>query len=452
MNPDKNRLEKKLFEISCAMLCIVMLYALVQGWLYYRFSKIQLVEIGIIIIAGSFFSASRFFEKFEVLRIPMILLLLIAQIYFWFRLSGIYGPSAITMLCIGLIILVISPSKWRLKMLFLVGILCVTIVYLQYTTDWVYIIKEENQKLHFDYVVIIICSLILINYLKSQFDKEREMVFHQNKVLETLNKSLKESIEKYEKTIRKLNTTQEQLIDSEKMAAVGGLTAGLAHELNNPLNFIGGNIDPILKDLEEIKQSLAEESLNNNAHIFDEINLLLENVADGSRHASEIINNLLKISPRGSKDQLKNIHLNDLVLKTSQLLGKVYANVTISFDFKFEAYFHGNVTELNQVLLNLFKNAVDALEGVTNPIITVQIALQNDEILLKICDNGSGIQNHHKNQIFDPFFTTKDEGKGTGLGLYISYGIIQKHHGKMEYSPHDPGSCFSIYLPLSENK
>lgn len=448
MKSDNNRLEKTLFEISCLMLLIVMVHGLIQGWVDDGFSpEVQLIKLFIIVISGSFYLFSRLFHHYESFRIPFIVVLVFTQLFFWFRLSGIYGPSGVGTVGVGMIVIMITPARWRITTLISVCLICILIVYLQFNTDWVYLDEKQYETMPFDYIVITTCVLMIVNQVKFQFDRERTIVTHQNKKLEALNASLQASIEEHEKTIRKLKSTREKLINSEKMASVGRLTAGLAHELNNPLNFIGGNVRPILKDLEELKEGLSREAVEKNQHIFDEIQLLLENVAHGSHRATDIIANLLKISPR-AKEHVTEIHLNALATQTCQLLEKTHPTISFECHFEQEVILHGNATELNQVILNLLKNAVDAAEQVIRPHISIHIAQTDHEAVLKICDNGAGVHEEHLSKIFEPFFTTKEEGKGTGLGLYISYGIIRKHKGKIRYSALYPGSCFAVHLPL----
>lgn len=448
MNSQPNRLEKSLFQISCLLLMIIMTHGLITGLINYPLSKMHLIELMTILISGCFYFWSKCSSEFEYLRMPLLALMAFTLVYFWFRLCGIYGPSGIGAVAFGMVAILISPPGWRVTLLILASLLTITLVYLQFNTSLVYLDVNTYKLLPLDYLVITICLLLIVNKVKSQFEAERQVIFFQKDELEQLNKTLQDALVKNEQTIYQLQSMQQKLIESEKMASVGRLTAGLAHELNNPLNFIGGNVRPIIADLTELKTSLPGHVLLQNQYIFDEIDLLLENISNGTTRVTEIMQNLLKISPRGGTESITFVDLHELILKTGQLLEKTHREIRFRYELKEEAFFKGNATELNQVLLNLIKNAIEATENSTSPQIFIQLRMEEDQWIITIADNGSGIDPEHLHSIFEPFFTTKEEGKGTGLGLYISYGIIQKHKGTIHYEALHPGSAFHIHLPV----
>ena len=369
------------------------------------------------------------------------------MIFFWFWLAGYIGPTGIGAATIGIISIILLPPRHRNIYLLLNFALLVGLVLTQKFTNLVRVSVGDYETLPYDYLVILFSLLLIVNYLKSEFDKERKKSHQQKEELEFLNNSLEKAIADKQATIQTLQSTQSKLIDSEKMASVGRLTAGLAHELNNPLNFIGGNVQPILNDLEEIKQSMPPEVLSKNEGSFEEIEQLLDNVLSGSKRATDIISNLLKISPRGKDDNIATVLLNDLLTRTCLLLKNAHPDVTFTTDFQETIYISANSVEINQVLLNILKNALDALPP-KRARLSVKLSVEGQMALIEISDNGRGIPEQFRSHIFEPFFTTKEEGKGTGLGLYISYGIIKKHEGEITYEPLDKGSCFRITLPI----
>jgi two-component system NtrC family sensor kinase len=212
-----------------------------------------------------------------------------------------------------------------------------------------------------------------------------------------------------------LEKRQEQLIQSRKIASIGTLTAGIAHEINNPVN----NLSLIL---------------------------------DQADRTSDIVKNLLEFS-RASHPRAEEVNLEEIVDKTVRLVNNELKLNNIKF---FKEVKDGLLNArldrggLQQVLLNLFMNSIQAMESGGELKVMVGPAEIPSEVRIDVVDNGPGIPAEYMSQIFDPFFTTKKEGMGTGLGLSVSYNIIKKNGGRMEVqSQPGQGTCFSIFLPLS---
>lgn len=427
-----------------------MLHGMIQGFIIFELSFSTLIEFLLSFTAAIFFYLSRFKNLFHLLRVPLVIFTNVCLVFFWFSLSGYFGPTGIGAAAIGIISIILLPAKHKNLYLIINFLVLTALVLIQVNTDWVYTEPEDYTSLPYDYLVILLGLLLIVNYLKIEFDKERDIAQSQYHELNFLNKNLTKAIEDKQDTIRTLQSTQSKLIDSEKMASVGRLTAGLAHELNNPLNFIGGNVQPILNDLEEIKGCMSKEALEKNKAVFEEIEQLLDNVLTGSRRATEVITNLLNISPRGTDNNISIVPLNDLIRRTSLLLKNAHPDVSFTFELDEFVYASVNSIEINQVLLNILKNALDSLPH-KRARIKMKLYKSGRKAVIEVCDNGKGIPEQFRTQIFEPFFTTKEEGKGTGLGLYISYGIIKKHEGEIIYIPLDKGSCFKITLPAIES-
>ncbi|MEP4532299.1 MAG: ATP-binding protein [Cyclobacteriaceae bacterium] len=444
-----DRLEKALFEIICLMFIVVMCHGFVQGIVLFGVTPLALIEIFLSLLMTGFLYLSRFRRKFNVLRVPLVIILIVAFTLFWFWLSGYHGPTGVGAVAIGIITILLLPQKHRTLVVLTYAAFIVILVAFQTNTDWVRTSPMDYETLPYDYLVIVTSTLLIVNRLKSEFDLERRLVSDKNRQLDALNVSLNQSIKESKATLKKLEATKDQLIDSEKMASIGRLTAGIAHELNNPLNFIGGNVSPIKTDLQEIKTLLKKEDQEKTKELFSEIDQLLSNINTGAQKASDIINNLLKISPRGYLNESTEIHLQEIVHQTYLLVSG--ANPDISFNTKYsdKITLYGNSIEINQVLLNVIKNAIDAISE--NGEISLSTFKSGNYGVIEVSDNGCGIKKANRAKIFEPFFSTKPEGEGTGLGLFISYGIVKKHSGEIIYIPKTPGSSFQIKLPLKSN-
>ena len=236
--------------------------------------------------------------------------------------------------------------------------------------------------------------------------------------------------------VSELEKRQEQLIQSRKLASIGTFTAGIAHEINNPVN----NISLILESLIEDGAEMDEK----------ERNKLYQDAMDQADRTSDIVKNLLEFS-RASHPRQEQVDLEDLVDNTARLLN----NEIKLHGIKFTKQVKGRLPKarldkggLQQVLLNLFMNSIQAMDRGGELQVIVGPAENPDEARIDVVDNGPGIPPEYLGQIFDPFFTTKKEGVGTGLGLSVSYNIIKKNKGRLEVkSLPGQGTHFSIYLP-----
>jgi signal transduction histidine kinase len=236
-----------------------------------------------------------------------------------------------------------------------------------------------------------------------------------------------------------LEKRQEQLIQSRKIASIGTLTAGVAHEINNPVN----NISLIM-------EALIEDGSNMDA---EECKKLYRDAMDQADRTSEIVKNLLEFS-RASHPRMEEVDLEEIVDKTARLLNNEFKLHNITFTKQVQARLPRTRLDkggLQQVLLNLFMNSVQAMDRGGELKVEIGTADNPNEARIDVSDNGPGIPPDYLNQIFDPFFTTKKEGEGTGLGLSVSYNIIKNNKGRLEVkSRPGQGACFSIFLPLAQ--
>lgn len=251
---------------------------------------------------------------------------------------------------------------------------------------------------------------------------------------ETLNRQKKEINEAFEQ----LKHTQLQLVQAEKMASLGILTAGVAHELNNPLNFINGSAYVI--------EDYIKENVKDNKEVFTE---LINNIYEGVNRATSIIKSLNHFSRSSDEsEQVVDLHAiinNCLIILNNQIKHRV----KVVKEFCAEKFvLTGNDGKLHQVFLNIITNSVQAIDD--DGQIKISTIFDGENIDVKIEDNGCGISPENLEKIMDPFFTTKPPGKGTGLGLSIAYKIIDEHQGKITYhSALGKGTIVVVSLPAS---
>ncbi len=309
------------------------------------------------------------------------------------------------------------------------------------------------------------------NQLKSlkQEKEQKELVIHENEVLEQLVRErtaeILEQKNQLEETLQELKQTQNQLIQQEKLASLGELTAGIAHEIQNPLNFVNNFSEVSTELLEELQEELGGTQLApNSQEILEDLVQNLQKISHHGKRASGIVKNMLEHS-RASTGERQQIDLNSLAEEYMKLSFHGLRAKDKSFNSDFRIFpdeslppVMGIPQDLGRVLLNLCNNAFYAVtrkRGTPDykPLVTITTRNLPKENAVKILvsDNGEGIPRELQNKIFQPFFTTKPTGLGTGLGLSLSYDIITKgHSGEISVeSTEGEGTLFTIILPVS---
>lgn len=308
--------------------------------------------------------------------------------------------------------------------------------------------------------------------------EKEELASQQNVILEKKIQErtvqLQQTNDNLESTLKKLKESQSQLVDAEKMASLGQLTAGIAHEINNPINFVKSNIKPLQLDIEDLKNLIKkyEEMQEGNFvdktgeiqafrdeidfdYVMDEIKLLLTGIEDGATRTADIVKGLRTFS-RLDEGDLKEADIHEGINNTLMLLNHtIPKNFSVVKNYqdipKIECY----PGKLNQVFMNLLTNAIQAMNSVKagkEKKIIISTERRNEHVVIRIADTGPGIPEEVRDKIFEPFFTTKEVGEGTGLGLSIVYNIIEKHHGKIAVlSEEGKGTEFVITLPLKQS-
>ncbi|MBU1087901.1 MAG: two-component sensor histidine kinase, partial [Candidatus Omnitrophica bacterium] len=272
--------------------------------------------------------------------------------------------------------------------------------------------------------------------LTKAFNHMADELAGSKKEIEDWNLRLQDKIEAVTKD---LNAKQQMLIESEKMASLGILSAGIAHEINNPLGVILGHAQMLIKELKE-KKSLdnPQESIQ-----------MLETIESYTRRCSYIINSLIQFA-REKQMQLISVDINQtienaLIFTQNRIVNK---NIGIIKNFGENlASIQADQIQLEQVFINIILNADASMPQGGSLKISTQSA--SDQIKVLFEDNGEGISKDNINRIFEPFFSTKDHGKGSGLGLSLSYGIIQAHGGDIKIiSKKNKGTLVEVFLPL----
>jgi two-component system, NtrC family, sensor kinase len=283
---------------------------------------------------------------------------------------------------------------------------------------------------------------------------------------ERINRDLTREKDEQRKLIRKLEEAHNQLLQSEKLASIGQLAAGVAHEINNPIGFVNSNLgtlknyaDQLLGLLDEYAKSEAELSPETiqrlaQARQVADIDFVREDMAaliaesmDGAGRVRRIVQDLRDFSRPGDSEWT-SIDLHTCIDST---LNVVWNEIKFKADVVRD---YGQLPpveclpfQLNQVFLNLLVNAAHAIPE--RGTITIRTSCDGDHACVAITDTGTGMAPEVRDRIFDPFFTTKPVGKGTGLGLSVAYGIVDKHNGRIEVdSAPDQGTTFTIRLPL----
>ena len=292
--------------------------------------------------------------------------------------------------------------------------------------------------------------------LKNRFDE------YDQRLLTTIAANLgvamqnAEAYQKLQAALTELRAAQEQLIQSEKMASLGELTAGIAHEIQNPLNFVNNFAEVSSELTDEIKEETATGNLDEVNAIADDLKTNLEKITYHGKRASGIVKGMLDHS-RTTDGKKEPTDINKLADEYLRLAYHGLRAKDKSFNAEFDAHLDENLPtidvvqqDVGRVLLNLINNAFHAVKDAEKPRVEVKTKALDNKIQITVSDNGSGIPDQVRDKIFQPFFTTKPTGEGTGLGLSLSYDIITKtHQGELKVnSTVGKGSEFIIILPL----
>jgi signal transduction histidine kinase len=282
--------------------------------------------------------------------------------------------------------------------------------------------------------------------------------------LELKRKAVEESNDALQKSLEELKATQQQLIQSEKMASLGELTAGIAHEIQNPLNFVNNFSEVSNELLDEMKNELAIGNRQSAIDIAGDVKQNLEKIIHHGRRADSIVKGMLQHS-RTSSGQKELTDINALCDEYLRLAFHGLRAKDKSFNAAMKTDYDDSIglikiipQDVGRVLLNLINNAFYAVTEKKNhnyngyePVVSVSTKKNGNKVWIAVADNGMGIQQKILDKIFQPFFTTKPTGQGTGLGLSLSYDIVTKgHRGELKVETKEgEGTEFIIQIPMA---
>jgi signal transduction histidine kinase len=328
-----------------------------------------------------------------------------------------------------------------------------------------------------------------INILKKEKDesqtqtlnalRENERIIkEQNVILESKvterTYELKQSNQDLTTTLTELKQTQSQLVNAEKMASLGQLTAGIAHEINNPINFVVSNVKPLQRDIEDIQELVSKyEALETNGsinekineinkfrkeidydYIKEEISTLLKGIEEGASRTADIVKGL-RVFSRLDENDLKRTNIVDGIESTITLLNpEISGSIDLVKKFENTPSIECFPGKMNQVFMNILNNAIFAIKANKDRTekgkLEITTYVEDQYVCIRIKDNGTGMSEEVKAKVFEPFFTTKDVGKGTGLGMSITFSIIEDHKGSIEVNSEvGKGTEFIIKLPIN---
>lgn len=440
------------------------------NWIY-RITDVSLLSYIIILVFIVFDNALIAYQMININASLSILLLVGAFISLrkGFR-SAIYFIVAFSTFLIGVTIFALKDfglieynlfSKYALP----IGVIIEAILLSLALADRINILKREKEASQMQAISMMEENQRLIH--------EQKSILKQEVNLRTAE--LQASKNNLEKTVHDLQLTQKQLVESEKLASLGQMTAGIAHEINNPVNFVRSNVQPLKRDVDELLEIINEfknpidtkdlptkwEFLMKRYQELDidylqkEIHQLLNGIDEGSKRTADIVRSL-RVFSRMDRDVLVLADVNECISSTLMVMKNITSKeATVITELETHLpqimCFPG---KLNQVLMNLISNAVHATKmdnrGIGDRLVTVKTSAQENKIQIVVKDNGSGMKDEVRKKIFDPFFTTKQVGEGTGLGLSIVLGIVHEHGGEINVeSEWGVGTSFIITLPMS---
>ena len=318
-------------------------------------------------------------------------------------------------------------------------------------------IQEEQtnfrNRVRFYILLGIVAMLLLLGFI----------LYRNNRRKQLANTLLEKQKNETEKTLKELRDTQTQLIQTEKMASLGELTAGIAHEIQNPLNFVNNFSDVNNELIEEVKSQKSKLKGEELEELLNDIYQNNEKISYHGKRADAIVKGMLQHS-RASSGQKEQTDINALCEEYLRLSYHGLRAKDKSFNAKFESNFDNSIGKINvipqdigRVILNLFNNAFYVVDEKRKnlgdgfePLVTVSTRKLNGKVEVRVADNGNGIPPGILDKIFQPFFTTKPTGQGTGLGLSLSYDIVKAHGGELKVETRqDEGTDFIIQLPAN---
>ncbi|MEM9933558.1 MAG: two-component regulator propeller domain-containing protein [Bacteroidota bacterium] len=327
------------------------------------------------------------------------------------------------------------------------------------------------ETIYFYLIIVGLIVLGIVGYIRLRVRNLEQNKTRLENMVQDRTEELSQKTHALEKALVTLKSAQTKLVESEKMASLGQLTAGVAHEINNPITFVIGNVGPLKRDITDVLEVLQQYDKTIQSHklqsyfqqveetkeeldfsyILEEISALLQGIEEGANRTSTIVKGLRNFS-RLDEEEIKNASVHEGLDSTLLILNSQLKNrIEVIKDY-------GDIPEilcfpgkLNQVYMNIMSNAMQAIDEEGR--VYLKTWSKEGSVFISIKDTGVGMTEEVKQRIFEPFFTTKDVGEGTGLGLSISFGIIEQHQGNIIVNSEiGNGTEFLISLPITGPK
>jgi len=341
----------------------------------------------------------------------------------------------------------IIPPWWKIRKIQLIIVSILVLIFVSFYYVRINILQVQKVKLE----RMVKQRTDQISYKNVLLNEQKEEIESQKDILQKQKNELSYNYQVLKNTLSKLELSRNALIESEKMASLGTLTAGVAHEINNPLNFITLGIDNIKNILTEIH--LQEKSFDETN--YNELQVLIGYSETGIKRISGIVDSLRTYS-RAGDNYPQLVKMSELVKSSLIILkSKMPAFIELHFDFTNEIMINCKSNQILQVLINIIDNAIFSIlskdqksKEFINFILKEELIDEIKYLVLSIENSGPPIPDNMSKRIFDPFFTTKEPKQGTGLGLYISYNIIKDHKGFIELYNKEDRVVFRLLLPI----
>jgi two-component system NtrC family sensor kinase len=414
--------------------------------------------------------------KFTPLKAKWITIINLASVFIWIlfgvvvdKMESPYDLLLGDALLVGLLIYLTREDDFKMMRFYIEAHYPLVIVaFLEGIIEFISPTFVDKHESAFNIILLLAFSWIFARWASSKKQEEEfRAVNQQNVILDKLvaerTAELTRQKDELQEAVKLLQTTQQQLIQSEKLASLGELTAGIAHEIQNPLNFVNNFSEVSMELIDEMGEELAKGDTEEAMAIANDIKQNLEKIRHHGKRADGIVKGMLQHS-RASSDVQEPTNLNNLADEYLRLAYHGLRAKDKSFNAELVTHFDAALPIVNivpqdvgRVLLNMFNNAFYAVQqkqkaGVAGfkPTVEVSTETKGKEIEIRVKDNGTGIPEEIKDKILQPFFTTKPTGQGTGLGLSLSYDIIVKAHGGQIDIESVEGeyTTFIIKLPL----
>jgi len=441
-----------------------------------RFNMVLTAVIALLAIAFLLTAAGMIQQGFMLMQVSTTLFafsILIVSIIVW---KGGYGPAKFvffswSVLLIGAIVFALKDNGILPFNTFtsysMQGASVIEMAVLSFgLANRINILKKEKEQSQ--------AEALRIAEENERITREQNVILEQ-KVSERTFK-LKESNDELNVTLEDLKQAQSQLVESEKMASLGQLTAGIAHEINNPINFVTSNINPLKRDIEMVFDALAmienvgmsdvspadkqkqiqeyKDELDFD-YLTTEIGYLIKGINEGANRTAEIVKGL-RVFSHLDEDDLKRSDLNEGMESTLVIANNLLNKIKVIREFGELPLVECYAGKLNQVFLNIVSNAAHAIRKRfgedAGGELTITTGHDEENVYIKIKDNGTGMDAQTQKKVFEPFFTTKEVGEGTGLGMSIAYNTIKKHNGQILInSTEGEGTEFILQIPVIYN-